>query len=103
MPKYSTQVSLSFILLSWLLNFNVFGQTIINGKVQEESGKPLPFANVLLLNAKDSALVKGILSAETGSYRFENIKPGSYLVASSAVGYKQTYSKFFQLEDGETT
>ncbi|MGV3587865.1 MAG: TonB-dependent receptor domain-containing protein [Adhaeribacter sp.] len=103
MSKYSTQVSLSFFLLSWLINSNAFGQTIIKGNVQEESGKPFPFANVLLLNAQDSALVKGTLSGETGLYRFENIKPGSYLIASSAVGYKQTYSKFFLIEAGEST
>ncbi len=78
-------------------SMNVSGQTLVHGQVQETMGNPFPFANVLLLSAQDSVLVKGMLSGETGSYRFENVKPGSYLVATSAVGYQQTYSKSFTI------
>ncbi|WP_190277471.1 TonB-dependent receptor domain-containing protein [Adhaeribacter rhizoryzae] len=80
-----------------MFSLQASGQTLINGQVQEESGKAFPFANVLLLSAHDSALVKGMLSGETGLYRFENVKPGPYLVSISAVGYKQTYSKTFTI------
>ena len=101
MNKSATKLSLFFLVLSFALCKSAAGQTVINGRIQENSGKPFPFANVLLLSAQDSALVKGMLSGENGLYQFENIKPGSYLVSTSAVGYKQTYTKSFLIEAGK--
>jgi hypothetical protein len=71
------------------------GQTFISGKVQEGEGKPLPFANVLLLSAADSALVKGIVAGESGQYSLENVREGKYLLAASVVGYRKTFSPPF--------
>ncbi|MEZ4905057.1 MAG: carboxypeptidase-like regulatory domain-containing protein [Spirosomataceae bacterium] len=55
----------------------------ITGEVQETTSKPLPFATVLLLHAKDSTLAKGAISSETGHYEFENIATGQYLVSAT--------------------
>jgi outer membrane receptor protein involved in Fe transport len=88
-----------FILLFGCLHLSLsaFGQLNISGKVQESKGTPFPFANVLLLSSKDSALVKGLLTGDKGTYLFENIKPGNYLIAASMVGYKKTYSPSFSV------
>jgi hypothetical protein len=56
------------------------------------NNQPLPNASVLLLKAKDSSLVKGMVTGLTGEYRFENIAPGKYLIGSSYTGLKQAYS-----------
>lgn len=78
------------------INF-AFGQGQIVGKVQESRGTPFPFANVILLRAPDSVMVKGVISGENGAYIFENIKPGQYVVAASMVGFQKTYSPVFVL------
>lgn len=85
------------LLLNLLLAGSAFGQFKVTGKVQESKGSPFPFANVLLLSAHDSVMVKGMLANDQGTYYFENIKPGQYLVAASMVGYVKTYSSSFNL------
>jgi hypothetical protein len=67
-------------------------QTTFTGAVQEGAGKPVPFATVALLNARDSSVVKGTASDQQGQYAFERVGAGRYLVRASVVGYKKTYS-----------
>ncbi len=52
-------------------------------------------ANVLLLKEKDSSLVKAIICDEKGTYFFENIADGNYLIVSNFVNYKEAYSSPF--------
>ena len=78
------------LLLFILLSFNVFSQSI-KGRVQDINRRPLPFVNVLLLNAKDSALIKGAVSDTSGVYTLDNISFGTYLLSASMIGYKQAY------------
>ena len=84
MIKHST------LLLFMLLSFNVVGQSI-KGRVQDSDRSPLPFVNVLLLNAKDSSLIKGAVSDTLGVYIIDNIQPGTYLLSASMIGHKQAY------------
>ncbi|WP_442588777.1 outer membrane beta-barrel protein [Pedobacter sp. AW31-3R] len=63
----------------------------ISGKVLDETGKGFPYTTVSLLNAKDSAVVKGTLSADNGTFQLNNIEPGTYVVAFYVVGYKKIY------------
>ena len=41
-------------------------QSQIAGAIKTENGQPLSFANVLLLSASDSSLIKGQVSGEDG-------------------------------------
>ena len=68
------------------------GQAKISGIVLNKQNQPLDDASVLLLNAKDSSLVKGTISSKKGEYSFSKISPGTYFIASSFVNYKQSYS-----------
>lgn len=72
-------------------------QTTISGSVRDATVKPLPFCSIALLNARDSSLVKGTISLESGVYSFENIKPGQYRLMASAVGYAPTRTKAFEV------
>ncbi|EJF10455.1 carboxypeptidase-like regulatory domain-containing protein [Pontibacter sp. BAB1700] len=62
-------------------------QATISGKVLETANKPMGYANVLLLQAADSSLVKGTLSDESGAFLFEGIAVGRYKVVASMVGF----------------
>lgn len=82
------------------MSFAAFSQGNIKGKVTDEKNQAVEFANVLLLNAADSSLVKGDLSDSSGAYYFENIANGKYLIFVSMVGYSQIYSAPFTLDKG---
>jgi hypothetical protein len=67
--------------------------------VQESGGKAMPFANVLLLNSKDSTLVKGAVSDETGYYIIDKVQSGTYLLAATMVGYKMAYGSAMTVKE----
>jgi hypothetical protein len=91
---------LFLLLLLSLSGPGLLAQTI-TGRVQERDGKPAPYVNILLLNSKDSSLVKGAASDDYGAYRIEGIKSGSYLLAGSMIGYRKTYLPLFTLNEGQ--
>lgn len=79
------------MLLALILPQKANSQSRISGLVQEEEGKALPFANVVLLAAKDSSLVKAVVTSEAGAFALEKITPGSYLLAVTMLGYMPHY------------
>lgn len=85
------------ILLTVTIFAQVQAQSKISGKVLDEKQKPAEFATAALLNAKDSSMVKADITNLEGLYTFEAIKSGKYLIATSMVGYKRTFSKPFEV------
>ena len=59
----------------------------IQGSVQDTLGAELPFATVMLLNPKDSALLNFSQSNDKGVFTFKNMKNVAYLLKISYVGY----------------
>ena len=59
----------------------------ISGNVKDELSKPAASATITLLRVKDSAAVKYGTSNKDGSYTFNAVPAGSYLIAVSHVGY----------------
>lgn len=82
---------------------NCYSQSEILGSITDASDKPLSNANVLLLNAKDSSLVKGTVTTKSGEFSFSNITPGSYFVSATFVGFKQIYSTVIDLSNTNET
>lgn len=64
----------------------------IRGIVLSADRSPLEFANVVLLQAKDSSLVKGDITNSEGRFQLENINTGTYLLMISQLGYAKNYS-----------
>ncbi|SFE87568.1 Outer membrane receptor proteins, mostly Fe transport [Chitinophaga sp. CF118] len=69
----------------------------VSGQVMQSGNKPVEFATITLLKAKDSSLVKGAIADINGQYEFEQIKSGKYLVAAAYVGMKKAYSPTFEI------
>src|SRR5664279_6022189 len=66
----------------------------IKGKVCLEKDKsPAQFATVGLLQLPDSAMVTGVITLTDGGYLFEKVKPGSYFMKASFVGYRPNGKK----------
>ena len=59
----------------------------IQGVIADTLGEDLPFATVMLLNPKDSALINFTRSDEKAAFSFKNIKNTTYLLKISYVGY----------------
>ncbi len=93
---------LSIALLAVMLCQQAIAQSSISGKVNEDSGGPLPFANVLLLNPADSSLVKGEVTDMDGKYAIQNVPAGNYLLSVTMVGYATFYFKPFSLNGNGT-
>ena len=76
-------LSLLFFVVSGLLS----AQSVISGKVIDgDFNEPLPFANVILKSATESAVSKGTTTDFDGNFSFE-IEAGTYALEFSFVGY----------------
>jgi iron complex outermembrane recepter protein len=77
-----------------------FAQTTggkIKGTVKDQGQKAATSATVALLKAKDSTVVKMSATAADGSFSFDGIAEGKYLVMVTAVGAAKTYSPGFDI------
>ena len=89
------------VLFLFFLSQSVLAQTQIRGHVMSADGSPLSFANVLLLNPSDSALVSGNITEEDGSFILENVSAGEYLVGYSMIGYLDHHSEIISTTEGK--
>lgn len=86
----------------------IFAQAVkpaakVTGTLQNDQTKPMDFATVSLLRAKDSSVVKGTISNEAGQYTFDHITSGAaYIIKATAVGYTTAY-KAFALPEAAST
>lgn len=93
-----TNFKASILTMSTLFTaLSVFAQNspVVSGKVAQAGNKPVEFATVTLLKAKDSSLVKGAVADINGKFDFEQVKAGNYLVSAVAIGMERGYSKVF--------
>ena len=74
----------------------------ISSKVIDSQKKPVSFANVILLKAKDSSFVKGVVSENDGSCKFSQLDADHYLIKVSFVGYSDFYSEPINLKNSVT-
>jgi len=92
-----TLLCFAFLLLCNALMAQTAEKATIVGQVTDKAGQPLDFSNVLLLNPKDSSLLKGTISDSTGAYIFEKVEKGSYLVSATMVGYNPIFYGPFEV------
>lgn len=63
----------------------------VSGAVADNGGEPLISASVRLMQAKDSVVVKGVVSDVDGKFSLPNINKGNYILETSYVGYEPQY------------
>ncbi|MCH5221339.1 MAG: TonB-dependent receptor [Muribaculaceae bacterium] len=64
----------------------------LRGIVTDAStGEELIQASIRVLSARDSSLVKGAVTNESGRFKIENLNSGKYIVEASYVGYTPQY------------
>ena len=95
-------IAVLFILSSKPIFAQNKAQTKISGLLIDDTGKALDFGTVSLMKATDSTVVKGTLSNESGHYTFDLIKPGSYFVKATNIGYQNAFSTVFKIDSVST-
>jgi len=53
--------------------------------------KPLDYASVSVYRATGAAPINGVLTDEKGNFKIDNVKPGSYKIKVTYVGYPEKY------------
>ncbi len=87
------------IFFTGLVGYSQTGRisgNIIDGGDQ----KIIDAANISLLRAKDSGLVKLTLTDKEGHFAFENLKNGNYIVMASSIGHRKVYSSPLTITEG---
>jgi outer membrane receptor for ferrienterochelin and colicin len=69
----------------------------ITGKVTDLQGKPLGFANILLIGTS-----WGAFTQEDGTYTVQNVPIGAYTVAVNMIGYEEDSVEKVQVEAGRS-
>ncbi len=59
---------------------SIRSQSAISGRVIDQQGAAVDFANILLLNSKDSSLIKGELSDENGQWTMQIPFTGTFIL-----------------------
>ncbi|MCC5919140.1 MAG: TonB-dependent receptor family protein [Cyclobacteriaceae bacterium] len=80
----------SIILLSM---GNLLAQSTISGKISDINQEPIPYANIIVLSANDSSMIKGGVSGLNGDYKIEKIPFGKYQIEVSMMGYQTINQK----------
>ena len=71
---------------------------VITGSIQNADGKGIDLVTVLLLSAKDSAVVKTGFTEGNGVFEFTNLKAGHYFIRMSALGYENRATQMISLD-----
>lgn len=67
---------------------SVFGQSIIKGRLVDESSKaPLEYASVAIYLQSDSSLVTGTVTSGDGIFKLEKLSPNNYYLTTQFLGY----------------
>ena len=81
------QALIVFLLFTNIIFSQNPSKVTIQGIIADTLGEDLPFATVMLLNPKDSALINFTRSDDKAAFSFKNIKNTAYLLKISYVGY----------------
>ena len=68
----------------------------IHGKITDASGAPLPYATVAIEGTS-----KGVISGADGTYLITGLRPGTYTVKASYLGYRD-FEKEVQVQNSST-
>ena len=95
-------ILLAFLLMSpEFVNAQVDLSGSISGFVITSEQLPIESSTVILMNAADSTIFKVELADKQGAFNFSGLKPGSYLISFSSVGFIKSFSGPYLLKAGE--
>lgn len=95
------EISKVILVVSFIFTFTCsFGQQLINGRIIDENSKPMPYANVILINQVDSTFILGTVTNTDGTFSMQTMRPNG-LLKISYLGYETKYVNFNNSSIGE--
>ncbi|RME98182.1 MAG: TonB-dependent receptor, partial [Bacteroidetes bacterium] len=92
-----------YLWLGLCLSHLSYGQSAsIIGQLQEADGTAVAFANIVLYQASDSTIAKVETTDEAGIFRIQGIKPGTYDLQASYVGFADLWQRGLELQAEQT-
>ncbi|WP_158837611.1 TonB-dependent receptor domain-containing protein [Polaribacter sp. L3A8] len=105
--------NLLFLAISFFSTgiFSQINVTISGIVIEKETQQNIPYASVLIKKEKDNAFISGTATNDTGRFTLEQIKPGTYILEVSIMGFKPqtqtiyvgSLSKFLDIKTIELT
>lgn len=87
-----TKLLFIILLLAFTPVHAQVSQVTLSGIVRvEQDRSPLPYVNVVLFQGLDSTFVAGTVTNEAGLFTLSGVKPGSYTMRLSIVGFERRY------------
>ncbi len=83
-------------LLFLFFCISIFGfsqEFSVSGKVVDEQGLPISFANVILITQQDSTAIKGTSTDDIGIFRINSLSKNIYNFKISYIGYKEVLNE----------
>lgn len=89
-----------FFLTAIIATFTTFsfGQNKVSGSVQYEDGTIAEYCTFELIKSVDSSFTKGIVGDSLGTFVFQDVPVGVYMVRTSQYGYTDHYSEEFEVQ-----
>lgn len=76
-------------------------QSTISGTIYNENRQVAEAATVVLLKAKDSTIVKSVITNKKGQFQIKGVQAGNFILLVKAVGYLQVHTDKFQVAAAE--
>lgn len=96
------QYKILFVVFGLISALNLNAQNRLTGKIVDESGDPLAYATITLLNPVDSTLQFFGVTNDDGEFLIKNIKDNDYVLQLSFVGMQTQFENItIPLEAGE--
>lgn len=93
---------ITLVFLAFVMSQVVFAQKgALSGKLQDQQGEALPFANVAVMKVADSSLVTGAVTDSEGSFRIQSPKMGKYFLRFSAIGFSSVFTDAFEIKEAD--
>lgn len=99
--KTNLRIIFLVILLLQLCLLHLFAGGALRGKVMDQDGQPLAFANVVLL--QEGKLVAGVSADINGRYEMLSVPVGTYRVKVSFIGYSPVEYSGIQIREAQVT
>ncbi len=90
----------TLLIITWSGMLSLLrAQTVCGQAVDQQTGEPLLFANVVLVRAADTVQITGTSSDAEGMFVFKKMPLGRYFIQVSTLGYHLANSPVFEVKD----
>ncbi len=86
--------TLVFLFITIFSSITLFAQ--ISGKLTDEKGEALRFANVALINNSNNKLVASAITDSTGKFSLKSPEQGTYFLKFTAIGFAEFKTEVFE-------